>query len=300
MAAMRPRESLPWGRVIGTASAGYGTRTAGGAPARIHFIGGGDGMCILCEHEALDRLTTPLSRFAPGELAEAIRTARDAAGPGIMDHAESVLRGEAQPRVGPDFFGEVVVARAREAGVLSAAASYEWDVALKRRVGSADPRVQAFLSACAEIVDEYVFLHAERRAVLERFVEARGDRVEFAWLGRDGELWYDWRGDLYLALTESEALEIVERELSGRLHELEPEILLRYTALPETGLEVLAGILAKPAEVADGLLSGIIDLPALADDRVRTEGFAPYLQVEEVGPLEDLRFGEWIIVRATA
>lgn len=257
-------------------------------------------MCILCDHSTLEQLTTPLERFEPGELSEAIRMARDAASPGVMDHAEAVLRGEAPVSVGTEIFAEVVVARALEAGVLTSGEAYQWGERLRGSKALADPRVQAFVSSCAEIVDEYRLLLSERQQVVERFVEARGEGVAFSWLGRDGELWFDYRGELYAALAEAEALEIVERELSAELHTLEPETLLRYTTLPDTGLEVLQGILTKPAEVADSLLAGLIDLQALADDRVRSGGFAPFFQGEQTRPVEDMRFGEWIIVRVLA
>jgi hypothetical protein len=256
-------------------------------------------MCILCDHGTLDKLTLPLERLGPGELAEAIRTARDAAGPGVMDIAEAVLRGEASGRVAADTFGEVVVARALEAGVLSSSAAFQWNEGLKRTQAD-DPRVLAFISSCAEILDDYRLLLGERRQVIEMFVEDRDNNVAFSWLGRDGELWFEYRAEQYAALSELEALEVVERELAGTLHTLSSEALLKYTTLPDTGLEVLEGILAKPADQADALLAGLIDIGALADDRVRTSGFAPFFQGEHTGPVEDMRFGEWVIVRVCA
>lgn len=257
-------------------------------------------MCILCENATLELLTSSMDGYQPGQLAEAVRTARDAAAPGVMDHAEAVLRGEVPARVTAEIFGEVVVARALEAGVLTSAAACDWEEGLRRDGGSHDPRVQAFVSSCAEILDEYRLLLVERQQIVERFVEARGASVTFSWLGRDGELWFEYGGELYAALAESEALEIVERELSSSLHSLEAETLLRYTTLPDTGLEVLAGILARPEEDADALLAGLIDIHALADDRVRSVGFAPFFKGEEERAVEDLRFGSWIIIRIAA
>jgi hypothetical protein len=70
--------------------------------------------------------------------------------------------------------------------------------------------------------------------------------------------------------------------------------------LPDTGLEVLEGILARPADAANALLVGIIDLPALADDRVRITGYAPFFPGEGDRSVEDLRFGEWVIIRHPA
>lgn len=254
-------------------------------------------MCILCDHETLELLTTPLDQLPPGQLANAIRTARDAAGPGILDHAEAVLRGEAAHGAGVELYADIVVARALEAGVLRSADAYGWGTRLASERGHLDPRVQAFVSSCAEILDDYRILLDERRQVLDRFLEAHNAPVSFAYLGQDGELWLDYQGEAYAVLSEGEAIEIVERELSTTLHSLDPETLLRYTTLPDAGLELLQGILAKPEEVADSLLSGLIDLPALADDRVRAEGYAPYFSSDGSGPAEDLRFGDWIIIR---
>lgn len=257
-------------------------------------------MCILCENETLELLTTSTEGFQPGQLAEAVRTARDAAAPGVMDHAEAVLRGEVPARVGAEIYAEVVVGRALEAGVLTSAAAVQWEEQLREDHGLHDPRVQAFVSSCAEIVDDYLLLLTERKQLVERFVEARGASVSFSWLGRDGELWFEYGGEMYAALSESEALEIVERELSSSLHTLEPETLLRYTTLPDTGLEVLAGILTRPAEAADALLAGMVDIHALADDRVRNVGFAPFFQGEQQRSVEDLRFGSWVVIRIAA
>lgn len=257
-------------------------------------------MCILCDHETLELLTTPLEQLAPGQLANAIRTAREAAGPGVLDHAETVLRGEVAHGAAVELYADVIVARALEAGVLKSSDAYGWATRLSSERGQLDPRVQAFVSSCAEILDDYRVLLDERRQVLDRFLEAHNESVAFAYLGQDGELWLDYQGESFAVLTEGEAMEIVERELSGELYRLDPETLLRYTTLPDAGLELLEGILAKPEEVASSLLSGLIDLPALADDRVRAEGFAPFFRAEAVGPVEDLRFGEWIVIRMAA
>src|SRR5690606_35533111 len=201
--------------------------------------------------------------------------------------------------LGAELYDEVVVSRAIEAGVLSGADASGWGTRLGMVTGAHDPRVQAFVSSCAEIIDEYRVMLQERREVLERFLEARDGDLRFGWLGRDGELWFDHREESLVALSETEALEIVQRELNEMLHELDPDLLLRYTALPETGREVLLGIQAKPAETADALLAGLIDLPALAADQVRAGGYALFFQGEAPGA-EDVRFGEWIIVRVPA
>jgi hypothetical protein len=257
-------------------------------------------MCILCDHETLDLLTAPLERFQPGQLAEVIRTARDAASPGVLDHAEAVLRGDAPPSVDPGLYGEIVIARALECGVLTSPDASVWGRRLEGSAALRDPRVQAFLSSCSEILDEYLMLGEERRQIVERFVEAHNGSVRFMWLGPDGELWFDFEGESYSALSEVEAVEIVQREIGGTLHSMNPELLLQYTSLPDTGLDVLAGIQSKPAEIADSILSGIIDLAALADDRIRSEGYGPFFKGDPPRQVEDLRFGEWVIVRVPA
>ncbi|CAN5718354.1 hypothetical protein BH23GEM8_BH23GEM8_11730 [soil metagenome] len=257
-------------------------------------------MCILCDHGTLELLTTPLERLDPGQLGNAIRTARDAASPGVLDHAEAVLREETAPNAGVELYSEIVVARALEAGVLKSSDAFGWDTRLTTERGSLDPRVQAFVSSCAEILDDYRVLFAERRQVLERFLETAGDALVFVWLGQDGELWFEYRGELYAVLAQMEAMEIVERELTETLHTLGAQMLIRYTMLPDTGIEVLENILARPPEAANALLAGMIDLPGLADDRVRVTGYAPYFPGDGERTVEDLRFGEWVIIRHPA
>ncbi len=257
-------------------------------------------MCILCDHGTLELLTTPLERLDPGQLGNAIRTARDAASPGVLDHAEAVLREETAPNAGVELYSEIVVARALEAGVLKSSDAFGWDTRLTTERGSLDPRVQAFVSSCAEILDDYRVLFAERRQVLERFLETAGDALVFVWLGQDGELWFEYQGELYAVLGQMEAMEIVERELTETLHTLGAQMLIRYTMLPDTGIEVLENILARPPEAANALLAGMIDLPGLADDRVRVTGYAPYFPGDGERTVEDLRFGEWVIIRHPA
>lgn len=254
-------------------------------------------MCILCDHGTLEILTVPLERLAVGQVADAIRAAREAAGPGVLDYAEAVLRDEEAPVVEAELYGEIVVARAREAGVLGNAEAYGWEARLRKASTARDPRVQAFVSTCTELVDQYRVLFAERREVIERFVEAHGDAVEFGGIGQDGELWFEYRGESYAPLTPEEATDTVERELVATLHATPPETLLRYSQLPDAALEVLTGVQTRPAEDANEILAGMIDLTALAEDRIRAEGYAPFFRGEGIDSVEDLRFGEWVIVR---
>ena len=253
-------------------------------------------MCILCDHGTLEILTLPLESLTSGRIAEAVRAAREAAGPGVLDHAEAVLRGDAEPFAEVGLYDEIV-ARALESGVLTSVDATAWAARLEAGEGMRDPRVQAFLSSAAEILDEYAVLFAERRQIVERFVEAPESAVTFLGLGPDGELWFDFDGESYVALSVEEAMEIVQRELGTSLHTFDAEVLIRYSNLPDTAGDVLAGILSKPSEAANGILSGIVDLPLLAEDRVRAVGYAPFFRGDPPRPVEDLRFGEWIIVR---
>lgn len=256
-------------------------------------------MCILCERSTLEILTAPLDRLPPGQVAEAIRTARDAAAAGVLDFAETVLRDETAPPADAELYDEIVVARAQEEGVLSRSEASGWGARLRTDVAAQDPRVQAFVSSCVEIVDEYRMLFQERRQTLERFLELRPGTVQFASIGQDGELWFEHRAELIAVLAEAEALEIVERELNLTLNTATPESLLRYTTLPDTALEVLVGIQAKPADLANTILAGLIDLGALAEDRVRVEGYANFFRSESDHAVEDARFGEWVIIRTS-
>jgi hypothetical protein len=256
-------------------------------------------MCILCDHGTLELLTVPLESLTQGRVAEAVRAAREAAGPGVLDHAEAVLRGDADALADVGLYDEVV-ARALESGVLSSVEASAWAARLEEGEGMRDPRVQAFLSSAAEILDEYAVLFTERRQIVERFVEANEGTVTFLGLGPDGELWFDFEGESYVALSAEEALEIVQRELGTTLHTFDAEVLMRYSSLPETATDVLTGILAKPTEIANPILGGLIDLPLLAEDRVRAVGYAPFFRGEPPRPVEDLRFGEWVIVRIPA
>ena len=253
-------------------------------------------MCILCDHGTLELLTVPLESLSSGRIAEAVRAAREAAGPGVLDHAEAVLRGDADGVADVGLYDEIV-ARALESGVLSSVEASAWAAKLEAAEGLRDPRVQAFLSSSAEILDEYAVLFTERRLIVERFVEAAEGAVTFLGLGPDGELWFDFEGESYVALSAEEAMEIVQRELGTTLHTFDAEVLMRYSSLPDSAGDVLVGILAKPTEVANGILSGIVDLPLLAEDRIRAVGYAPFFRGEPPRPVEDLRFGEWIIVR---
>ncbi|MFW6202604.1 MAG: hypothetical protein ACOC8B_08495, partial [Gemmatimonadota bacterium] len=68
-------------------------------------------MCVLCDDRVLELLTRPLDHFAAGELADAVRVAREAAEVSVVDHAEAVVRGGAPPEPAPALYAETVVRR---------------------------------------------------------------------------------------------------------------------------------------------------------------------------------------------
>jgi len=253
-------------------------------------------MCILCDHGSLELLTAPLDSLPSGRVAEAVRAAREAAGPGVLDHAEAVLRGDAAPVVEPMLYDEVV-ARALDSGILGMLQATEWARRLESGEALTDPRVQAFLASSTEILDEYSVLLRDRKQVVERFVEASNGAVTFLGLGPDGELWFDFEAEAYVALTAEEAMEIVQRELGTTLHTFDAETLMRYCSRPESARDLISGILLKPTDEANGSLEGLVDLSLLAEDRVRAVGYAPFFRGEPARPVEELRFGEWIILR---
>ena len=258
-------------------------------------------MCVLCDHSSLELLVAPIEELPPGQLAAAIRAAREAAEVGVLDHVEAVLRGEAPAEADPTLYGEVVVARAREAGLLDGAGALAWERRLQQGDAGADPRVQGFLSSAAETIDDYRALLAERRQVVARFVEVPEHALEVGWIDKDGELWFEYRDEAYTAIPHREAMEIVERELAGSLHTLRPDELLRYTELPDAALEGLAAIQARGPEAGNDILAELVDLHALAEDRVRAEGYAPFFQGEEdEDPVGATPFGDWLILHVPA
>lgn len=254
-------------------------------------------MCVLCDDQVLELLTTPLDDLAPGELADAIRAARDAAEVSVADHAEAVVRGGVPLEPAAGLYDDAVVRRALDADVVTPGEADAWRTRLGMAAGQTDPRVQAFVSSCSEVVDEYRVVAAERRQVVERFLEAGPVEVRFAGFGPDGEPWFEYRGESCTAVTQEEALEIVERELRATLHTLEPDALFAYTALPDDARDAVVRAHDEPPEIANAVLAELVDLTALAEDRIRSHGYSPYFRGDPPREAIDVRFGDWIIVR---
>lgn len=259
-------------------------------------------MCVFCDHRSLQLLVAPLDDLAPGQLAQAVRAARDAAHVGMLNHAEAVLEG-LRPRgeLEPGLYADVVVAHAEEAGILDHVACYQWSQRLDDLAGLRDPRVQAFLACGAEIVDEYRRAMPERQRLLGRFLEVPVMALRFTHIGDDGEMWFGYGREAYAALRRHEAVDVVEREVARDLHTLAPTELVRYTQLPETATSVLAAIQKQGRDDANAILVGLIDLPALAADRVRGSGFAPFFRytLEHAATTDATEFGDWIVLHET-
>lgn len=259
-------------------------------------------MCVFCDHRSLQLLVAPLDDLAPGQLAQAVRAAREAAHVGMLNHAEAVLEG-LRPRgeLEPVLYADVVVARAEEAGILDHVGTYRWSQRLDGLAGLRDPRVQSFLACGAEVVDEYQRALPERQRLLGRFLEVPVMALRFSHIGDDGEMWFDYGREAYAALRRHEAVDVVEREVARDLHAVAPNELLRYTQLPETATNVLAAIQKQGQDEANAILAGLIDLPALAADRVRGAGFAPFFRhtAEHTPATEATEFGDWILLHET-
>jgi hypothetical protein len=257
-------------------------------------------MCVFCDHRNLRLLLDPLEELEPGELAEAVRAAREAAHVGILGYAEAVLGGEATGELNPDLYLEVVLSRAEEAGVVDRAGAYAVAQRLATSAGLRDPRVQAFLSCSAEVLDEYKVACTERRQLIARYIEAAPGTLHFTHIGHDGELWFEYGADQFAALRREEAMSVVEREVASGLHDTPAGELLRYTELPASALDVIVATQKRGEREANEILDTLVDVRALAEERVREYGFAHFFRRpgEDSRVLEAVPFGEWLVLRS--
>ena len=251
-------------------------------------------MCVLCDPQALELLVLPLDRLAPVQRVRAIQTAREAASAAAAPLVEAALRGEDAFSGEADAYLEAVVERAREDGVLSRGDAFRWETECSSGRALLDPRVQAFLSGCAELVADYQARADDERVLLGRFMEARPDTVRFAALGRGWELWYQHDGHGYTVLHRDEKTRVAAVYLEGTLHGIDAAELLPYTDLPDARLALLREVQGRAPDEADDLLAGIVDVDALAADRVRRLGVARLLAGEGA---EEIPFGDHVVVR---
>lgn len=257
-------------------------------------------MCVLCDTAVLRRLGAPLDSLSVQERADAIREAREAAAVVSAELAEAALRGSAPELSDPELYAQHVLATAQDEGVLGSSEVFRWRGVLAGREGLRDPRVQAFLSSCAECVAGYQAGAVERRRILERYLEVRPRDVHFSAIGRDGEVWYEHRGNRYAVLTDEEAMEMAVARLTDALPTVPPENLLPYTRLPASAMDVLEAVRARPADEAADVLAAMVDVALMAEDRVSREGFGPLFTERPEEPMEDADFGDYVVLHLPA
>ncbi len=257
-------------------------------------------MCVLCDKDNLRLLVAPLPLLSHRELAEAILIAREAAWQLVLDTADTFaeLEPETSPRgVGPDGYGEYVVERAQTDGILQEGEAARWADDLRDGTILEDPRVQAFLSSAAEGLSTYILQIAEHKKALELFLEERDGGVSFNGVGPNAEIIFQRDEERYVVLHDDEALRIAIDSLATGLCREDPQQLIEFTNLPIGAVDVLATMQQEPPDRANDILAGIVDLHALAEDRVRKVGYAPFVAEGITEEFAEQRFGDRIIVR---
>ncbi len=256
-------------------------------------------MCVLCSADNLRLLTAPADSLPYLQLAESVRVAREAAMQYVLDtiHDLRETPGEAPSLdVSPEEYLHYVVERAEEDGVATPGDLRSWNAALQGEY-AADPRVQAFVSSAVEGLARYLSKLDDQREALARFLETRPERMEFAGVGLSGELYFRHGGDAYAAVGDDEAAQIAMDRVSWNLHREDPALLLRYTDLPDSALDILRDAQKRPEEEANHVLSGMVDVPALADDALRQRGYGWLVTDNPSDVVSEQRFGDRMIIR---
>lgn len=257
-------------------------------------------MCVLCDKENLRLLVSPLATLSHRQLADAISVAREAAWQLVLDTADATAETDSAvaPRfVGPEGYVEYVIERAQRDGVLRDAEASGWSGDHRDGTIYHDPRVQAFLASAAEGLATYILQIAEHKNALELFLEERNGGVSFAGIGGNGEILFDRGIERYVVLNDDEALRIAMDGVATSLSHEDPQHLLEYTNLPLGAADVVAAMQQGPADRANEILAGIVDLQALTEDRVRQIGYAPFVAEGVTEEFSEQRFGDRIIVR---
>jgi len=257
-------------------------------------------MCVLCDRENLRILTLPLENLSARQLADSIALAREAAWQLVLDTADAISEGEQAgipQNVGSDGYLDYVVDRAERDEILSHAEALRWAGSAHAGEILGDPRVQAFLSSAAEGLATYILQISDHKSALELFLEERNGGVAFAGVGVHGEIAFDREKERYVVMSDDEALRIAMDCLATSLCQEDPRWLLEYTNLPGGAADVLAAMQQGPAERANDILAGIVDLQALTEDRVRRIGYAPFVAEGVTEEFSEQRFGDRIIVR---
>lgn len=258
-------------------------------------------MCILCHSASLRLLVAPLDSLSHLDLSESVRVAREAAMQLVLDTTDTAGElensGAILDELASDTYIEYVVERAERDVVATSEEVSGWNASAEDGSIYLDPRVQAFLSSAAEGLSTYVVHIQDQRAVLERFLEVPSGRIEFAGIGASGEVMFDLGPERYIVLSDEEALQIAIDRVSLSLHDEDPTRLLPYTSLPDAAVEVLAAAQTKGQDEANDILSGIVDLRALAEDVLRQHGYAQLVLENLTQDHTEQRFGDRVIIR---
>lgn len=256
-------------------------------------------MCVLCNAESLRLLVVPTASLAPLDLAESIRVAREAAVQFVLDTVDALRddpRSELELAVDPDEYVRYVIARAEEDAVATPAEIRAWTTVHPVEY-TADPRVQAFVSSSVEWLATYRARIDEQRSLLARFLEDRSNGVLFAGVGPSSELYFRFGEDTYVALTDSDALQIAVDRVSWGLYREDPQVLLQYTTLPDGAVDILADAQKRPEDEANQVLAGMVDVTALAEDTLRQHGHGWLVADPHEGGVVEQRFGDRVVIR---
>jgi hypothetical protein len=258
-------------------------------------------MCILCDADSLRLLVVPLEELSTASFVESIRVAREAAMQLVLDTADAWADVEADEEpaysVDPDGFVRYVVDRAEQSDLLDRGEVRAWRQALRSGGILSDPRVQAFLSSSAEGLALYSAQIRDKRGVLERFLELRPGKATFGGVGRSGEIFFDLDDFRYIVLSDDEAMQIAMEQISSELWKEDPNLLLRYSSLPDEAIGLLTTAQQGPQERANEILAGIIDLPLLVEDTVRQHGYGRFVTEGIADEFTEQRFGDMLVLR---
>jgi hypothetical protein len=157
--------------------------------------------------------------------------------------------------------------------------------------------VQAFVSSAVEWLATYRARIDEQKGILTRFLEDRSNSVQFAGVGPSSELYFRQGEDTYVALTDTDALQIAMDRVSWGLHREEPQVLLQYTTLPDGAVDILSDAQKRPEDEANQVLAGMVDVAALAEDTLRQHGHGWLVADPQDGGVVEQRFGDRVVIR---
>ena len=257
-------------------------------------------MCVLCDKENLRLLVAPITTLTHRQLADSIAVAREAAWQLVLDTADAIAEAEEvgdTQQIGSEGYIDYVVDRAHRDDALQDGERISWYASSRDGSILRDPRVQGFLSSAAEGLATYILQIRDHKQALEQFLEERNGGVSFAGVGANGEIVFDRGLERYVVMSDDEAMRIAMDRLATNLCHEDPTWLLGYTNLPVGATDVVAAMQQGPADRANDILAGIVDLQALTEDRVKQIGYAPFVAEGVTEEFSEQRFGDRIIVR---